>query len=246
MNKPSAIVTGASSGIGKAVADRLLALGYHVTALARWSDGLPPPGEGLHPVMIDLANQGGIRAVIEPLLRDLPEGLDALVNAAGFGRFDPHRSIDPDAIAAMTAVNLTAPMILSRLCLPALEEKQGKILNIASVTARHLGKRGAAYAGAKAGLLHFGRNLFEEVRKSGVSVCTLLPDLTDTPFYDTLDFAPTAGADTALGVDFVANAAEHILTAPPGSVIEEITLRPQRLRIEKCSSKLRRPAPTAE
>lgn len=233
MSAKTAIVTGASSGIGRAIAERLRGLGYGVVAIARWRDGIPDRAAGLRPVVVDLGDAAALRAAVETFPSMAPEGIDILVNAAGVGHFAPHRSIDPDGVAQMTSVNLLAPMILCRLCLPALERKRGRIINIASITARQLGKRGAAYAATKAGLLHFGRNLFEEVRKSGVSVTTILPDLTDTPFYDRLDFAPAKNREAAIHPDTIADALQHILEAPRGTVLEEVVLRPQRLCIEK-------------
>lgn len=229
----TAIVTGASSGVGKAIADHLQALGFRVAGIARWSGGGVEKTPTFDPVVLDLRHAGAIQKVMTEVLGKYSDGIDLLVNAAGFGRFPPHREIDPVGVEEMVAVNLTAPMILCRLCLPAVERRRGKIVNVSSITARHLGKRGAAYAATKAGLLHFSRNLFEEVRKSGVGVTTLLPDLTDTAFYDALDFAPAKEPDAAVAMEAIVHALQQVIEAPSGTVIEEVVLRPQLLRIEK-------------
>ena len=229
----TAIVTGASSGIGQTLAGHLLDRGFRVAGFARWRNVPPPARSGFEPVTVDLSDPGAIEPALQTVLAGFDQQLDLLVNAAGFGRFPPHRHLDPVVLASMVSVNLTAPMVLCGLCLPALEARQGRMVNIASVTARHLGKRGAAYAATKAGLLHFSRNLFEEVRKSGVSVSTLIPDLTATPFYDNLDFAPAPDPEASVDLQAMRQALDAILDAPRGTVIEEITLRPRRLLIEK-------------
>ena len=90
----------------------------------------------------------------------------------------------------MVRTNLIAPMVLTRATLRHLEASRGYVVNIASTAALNPGPFGAAYGATKAGLHQFGQALFSEVRKSGVRVVTLYPDMTRTPFYDHADFEP--------------------------------------------------------
>jgi short-subunit dehydrogenase len=129
--------------------------------------------------------------------------------------------------------NLTAPLILTRLFLRSLKETEGFIINITSVTAELRSKWGGTYAATKAGLQHFSNILFEDVRKSGVKVVTIMPDMTDTAFYDHLSFKPDAHEAAHLTPGDVVDALDTILKKRKGSVITQITLRPQLHRIEK-------------
>ena len=98
--------------------------------------------------------------------------LGLLVNAAGFGRFEPHEELSMKTIQEMISLNLTAPITLSNLLLRPLKENKGSIINITSIEATRSSKFSALYSATKSGLRAFGQSLFEEVRNHGVSVVT--------------------------------------------------------------------------
>lgn len=227
----TAVVTGASSGIGRAITVRLLELGYIVYGLSRSQGTAQIKHENFFPLQCDLANIDAIEQTCRILQHE--SDLAVLVNAAGFGRFDPHETLTPQLIANMTAVNLTAPMILANLLLRSLKANEGMIVNITSIEALRASKFAALYSATKAGLRTFGQSLFEEVRKSGVNVITINPDMTDTPFFDTLRFGPGETDDTRLVAEDIAHALELILAMRPGAAITELTIRPQRFAITK-------------
>lgn len=226
-----AIVTGASSGIGKAICERLLELHYNVIGISRTILEVPIEHEAFTPLACDL----GSNAEIEKNCQGLREKKDVLllVNAAGFGRFEPHEELDPQTITQMVNVNLTAPILLSNMLLRTLKANQGTIINITSIEALRSSKFSALYSATKSGLRAFGLALFEEVRKSGVKVVTINPDMTDTAFFDTLRFGIHDAHDTSLLAEDLADAVEQILKARPGMATTEITLRPQRFGISK-------------
>ncbi len=230
----TAVVTGASSGIGKAVCDLLLQQGFRVYGLGR-SVVPRKNGTAFIPVTIDLALTGEIEKHCASFMDD-PD-ISLLVNAAGFGRFDPHETLDAALIARMTAVNLTAPMILSQLLLRTLKANRGTIINITSVEALRASKFSALYSATKSGLRAFGQSLFEEVRKDGVNVVTVNPDMTDTAFFDTLRFAPGESEDTRLEPGDIADVITCILSMRPGAAVTEVTIRPQRFGIVKKQNK---------
>jgi short-subunit dehydrogenase len=129
--------------------------------------------------------------------------------------------------------NLTAPVILSSLALRSLKKTKGTIISITSIEALKASKFSAAYSASKAGLHHFGLCLFEEVRKSGVNVISIHPDMTQTPFFDELHFRPSEDRQMHLRPQDIADAVEDILNMREGVSITELTIRPQYFGIKK-------------
>ena len=174
----TAIVTGASSGIGKAICETLLDMDYEVYGIGRdfSSCGNIVEHGSFHKIGFDLL----ATSEIEPMIRDIAKGrtINLLVNCAGVGYYGLHDEIRPENISELIRTNLEVPLLLSNILLKKLKESKGTILNIASVTATQSNPHGAAYGATKAGLLSFGKSLFDEVRKHGVKVTTILPDMT--------------------------------------------------------------------
>ncbi|MBO4747026.1 MAG: SDR family oxidoreductase [Clostridiales bacterium] len=229
----TAIVTGASSGIGKAICETLLNMDYEVYGIGRdfsRSGNIDEHGS-FHKVEFNLLET----AKIEPTIRDISKGktIDLLVNCAGVGFYGLHDEIKPENISELVRTNLEVPLLLSNILLKKLKETKGTILNIASVTANQSNPHGAAYGATKAGLLSFGKSLFDEVRKHGVKVTTILPDMTDTNLYRNADFEASKEENARLVPQDVADAVRYILSADPHMVITEFTVRPQLHRIDK-------------
>ncbi len=225
----TAIVTGSSSGIGKACAQMLLEEGYRVVGISRTR------GDIEHPLFThlvsDLVDFTSVEALKTPLAHY--DDLNLLVNAAGFGRFEPHEEITPSVIRDMVAVNLTAPMLLSRFTLRLLKRNRGTIVNITSIEATRHAKFSALYTATKTGLRSFGHTLFEELRPSGVAVLTINPDMTDTPFFDTLRFGVGDEDDMKLFASDIAGTLKNALSLRAGVSVTEITVRPRRFGISK-------------
>ena len=231
MTKKTAVVTGARSGIGKSITERLLTMGFHVIGISRTITAADINHIDFLPLQCDLSQSNNISKQCQVLMGNATISL--LVNAAGFGRFEPHEALSSHTIEAMTAVNLTAPMILSNLLLRTLKTNEGTIINITSIEAVRSSKFSALYSATKAGLRAFGHSLFEEVRKSGVNIVTLNPDMTDTDFFKPLRFGVSDRDDSRLISNDIADAVEQILTMRKGASITEMTIRPQRFGIIK-------------
>ena len=169
------------------------------------------------------------------MIRDIAKGrtIDLLVNCAGVGYYGLHDEIRPENISELIRTNLEVPLLLSNVLLKKLKESKGTILNIASVTATQSNPHGAAYGATKAGLLSFGKSLFDEVRKHGVKVTTILPDMTDTNLYRNASFEASKDENARLLPQDVADSVRYVLEADPHMVITEFTVRPQLHRIEK-------------
>ncbi|MCP4678926.1 MAG: SDR family oxidoreductase [Deltaproteobacteria bacterium] len=227
----NAIVTGASSGIGLAISRKLVEMGFNVFGLARDFAKCDFDGGHFERVECDVTDWVAAAEVVARCVR-APGLLRVLVNNAGVGMFGPHETLDTNGIEEMVRVNLLAPMQLTAAALPALRQSRGYVINIASTAAFKPHRLGAAYAATKAGLVQFGRCLFDEVRKSGVRVTTVSPDMTATRFHDSAGFGPAEDPDCHLEPECVARAVESAITQREQTVLSEIIVVPQRVGIE--------------
>jgi NADP-dependent 3-hydroxy acid dehydrogenase YdfG len=227
-----ALITGASRGIGRAMVFRLAQTGIVPVLAARTEADLQRVADsvraGGHEVMIvptDVTDDQQIRSLVEVVERRFGH-IDILVNNAGGGT--PRT---PTVKARLSdwewtlRVNLWATMHLSRLVLPLmLQRRKGAIVNICSFAGLR-GKAGeAAYAAAKFGVRGFSQSLFEEVRESGIKVCTICPGYVDTamiPPNRRLD------RDKMISPEDVAEAVYSVIAASPRSCPTEIILQPQ-------------------
>lgn len=227
----TAIVTGASSGIGLEISKSLLNNGYLVYGFGRNFEECRIEDVNFRPVSQDLTDISGLCGRIKEI--SAKEEIAVLVNNAGTGYFGPHEELNAQKIHRMVAVNLEVPMVLTQLLLRDLKKNSGVIINLSSVTAGKSNTYGCAYGATKAGLSSFSRSLFDEVRKYGVKVVTIHPDMTKTNFYRDADFSEGITEDTYLLPEEVAGVVEFILKQREGIVISEITLQPQRHQIRR-------------
>jgi short-subunit dehydrogenase len=229
-----AVITGASSGIGKAITNKLLTLGFYVIGISRSIDADDFNSENFQAVQCDLSELNAVTKLCETLKT---EEITLLVNAAGFGRFEPHEELNAATIAKMSFVNLTAPMLLTNAMLRSLKKHNGYLININSIEALRASKFAALYSATKAGLKAFGDALFEETRKSGLSVTNINPDMTESPFYEELRFDVSQKEDEKLLADDIADAVAHILSMRKGAVVSEYTIRSLQFGIRKKARK---------
>ncbi|HFB54174.1 MAG TPA: SDR family NAD(P)-dependent oxidoreductase, partial [Sulfurimonas autotrophica] len=165
------------------------------------------------------------------------EELFILINAAGFGKFEPHEELSTDIIEQMTHLNLTAPMLLTNACLRSLKQNSGYLININSIEALRASKFAALYSATKAGLKAFGDALFEETRKSSLSITNINPDMTESSFYDELRFDVSDNKNEKLLAADITDAVEHILSMRKGAVVSEYTIRSLQFGIKKKTRK---------
>jgi uncharacterized protein len=194
--RPRALITGASSGIGLAFAERLTRDGYDLILVARDEARLNALAERLsaaHGVTAealpaDLAQPGPLRAVEARLAAD--PALELLVNNAGFGAYMPFTSLDPDVAEELIRVQVVAVTRLTRAALPGMIERgHGAVINVSSMLAfsgampaPRLPKR-AVYAGSKAFINTFTMLLSDELQGTGVRLQALCPGIVATEFH---------------------------------------------------------------
>lgn len=230
MSRPVAVVTGTSSGIGESIARALLAEDWSVCGMSRRSVSIE--SEHYHHISADLTDTSAVTQAAKSVIERYG-AIDALINNAGVGHFGPHEELSVAQLAQLVHLNLLAPIILTKHLLRSLKETEGALINISSFSAQESSSHGAAYAATKAGLRHFGDSLFDEVRKSGVRVTTITPDITRTPFYDQLSFAPEEDEMAAVTPQCIADAVLQVLSQRRGTVTTQMTIRPQRILLKK-------------
>ena len=186
----TALVTGASSGIGKAMAQDLAQRGAHLILTARSEGALQSLAAELRTrfkvnvsvIAADLAQAGAAAGLMQAVTA---QGLsvDLLVNNAGFGKWGAFQEIETDANGEMIQLNITSLVELTRLCLPAMTaRREGGVINVASTAAFVPLSYAAVYSAAKTFVLYFSEALWGECRGTGVHVMALCPGGTATNF----------------------------------------------------------------
>jgi len=212
------LVTGASTGIGEALARRFARAGHDLVLVARSADKLQSlateirqaNGVNVVPIAADLAKPDAAARLAATLKRRrLP--IDILVNNAGINRQGHFSRIPPAAHQDLIALNVSATTaMLSHFVPPMIERGHGRVLNIASTSAFLPVPFMATYAASKAYLLSLTESLAEELKGTGVTISALCPGVTATPMMDTIAegnplYTRLVGA-TVLEVDEVSNA----------------------------------------
>ncbi|MGE0878847.1 MAG: SDR family NAD(P)-dependent oxidoreductase [Acidimicrobiia bacterium] len=177
------VVTGTSSGLGAAIAEKLLAEGYRVVGVARREVSF---SSGYEHVRADLSDLDAIPALAREIITSFGKPYGLINNAAsGIDGLLP--TMHNSEINAVIGLDLTSPILLSKyLCRPMISKGRGRIVNVSSIVAR-TGFRGlAVYAAAKAGLEGFTRSLSRELGPRGVTVNCVAPGFIDTPMTNTL------------------------------------------------------------
>jgi hypothetical protein len=186
----TALITGASSGIGAIYADRLAKRGYDLVLVARSADRLrrlaaslsDETGRAVEVLQADLGAPTDLKRV-ETLLRT-DQSITMLVNNAGVGATDPLLGSDVDSMEAMIALNVTAPMRLTYAAVPGFVARgSGTVINIASAVAVGPERLNGVYGASKAFLLAFSQSLQHELTGKGVRTQAVLPGATATRFW---------------------------------------------------------------
>lgn len=197
--RPLALVTGASGGIGAALARELARHGHDLVLAARslapmeaLASELGGVGAAANVIGCDLARQGAAAALVQDIASRGLE-IDVVIANAGFGAAGRFDRTDPTRLVALLQVNVVALTELVRLLLPGMvARRHGRIMLVASVAGFQPGPQMAAYFASKAYVLSLGEALACELRGTGVTVTTLCPGATATNFFT------AAGAEKSL------------------------------------------------
>lgn len=224
--KRTVLVTGASSGIGRAIAKKLLQQGHHVIGVSRNIQQFTHPLENFSTVQLDLSHTKSLPAQLRELAKNFPN-IDAVIFAAGFGQFGSLEEFSYAQIEALMTVNFTSQVFLTRALLPQLKRKQRvDLIYIGSEAALKGNRKGAMYCASKFALRGFTQALREECSKSGVRVCLINAGMVKTPFFDTLSFTHADDETNYLLPEDLAEAVDYVLNSRVHIVIDEINLNP--------------------
>lgn len=236
-----ALVTGATSGLGRAVAVRLASTGAHVALIGRSGRDLEQTAEEVEsqgvralPIQADLAETSGLGDLVDRVARELG-GLSVLVNAAGTDVPGSAEDLALEDWDRVVAVNLSAPFALSRAAMPHMRRGGGGlVVNISSVAGRRGWANASAYCSTKFALTGLTQSLAAEGAVDGIRVCVLYPGAMRTSWGT---FDPTArGMGTAQPGDerdaldpaVVADLIAWMTTSPGQPVLNEVTMTPLR------------------
>ena len=225
------VVTGATQGIGRAIALQLGAEGAKLAVcsrsadkVARVVDELESQGVAAYGAACDVGSEDDV-ARFHAGARKTLGGVDALINNAGLAHFGPVAEMTTAQFDETMAVNVRGVFLMSRVFLSDLIESRGHIVNIASLAGRNAIPNGAAYAAAKHAVLGFSKSMFLETRKTGLRVTAICPGSVVTPFFDkagvTID-----RPEAKLQPQDVADAVIGVLNLPERALISELDIRP--------------------
>jgi NADP-dependent 3-hydroxy acid dehydrogenase YdfG len=221
-----ALVTGASRGIGRAIAKRL-AEQWDIVAIARSGDALETlrgeiesEGGKCRAIQLDITDAAAVERALEGIEADV------LVNNAGVGVLRPLLELSLEDWRNMVSLNLDALFYVTRVLLPGMVSRgSGFIVNIGSLAGRNAFVGGACYAATKHAVVAFSESLMLEVRDAGVRVATIMPGSVATEFGH-----PKADMSWMLTAEEVADAVWFTLQQPGNALISRVEMRPAKVK----------------
>ena len=230
---PTALITGASRGIGRRTAERLAAKGWHLLLISRNGDQLEElaqncrsSGTTVACQSLDLTDPASIAAGVEDLLRQ-GEPPSVLINNAGAAYTGDLLAMPLERWQWLLQLNLTSVMQVCAAVVPSMRNNGGGlVINISSHAARNSFPQWGAYCVTKAALASFTRCLAEEERSQGIRACTLTLGAVNTPLWDAETVQSDFDRRAMLSVDQAADALVSLVEQPTNQVIEDLTLMP--------------------
>jgi short-subunit dehydrogenase len=222
------LVTGAGSGMGAVLAERLIERGDELVLLARSTERAHDLRADLPDATVLVADLADA-ASVESIADQLPDSLDSVVHAAGVVDLGPVADLTTEVWQSQLAVNLVAPAVLTRLCLPALRAVRGTVVFVNSGAGLVAHPQWSAYAASKFGLRALADSLRQEEQEHGVRVTTVFPGRTATSMQEKVhaqegkDYDPSEWIDPATVVDAIL----HVLDLPGDATISDLTIRPR-------------------
>jgi NADP-dependent 3-hydroxy acid dehydrogenase YdfG len=224
--KRTILVTGASSGIGRAIGRNLLQHGHQVLGVSRDCDKFTRIMDNFTPVQLDLSRLIDIPQKMRELEQAFPE-LDAVIFCAGKGQFGSVEEFSYAQIEDLMTLNFTSQAFLVKALLPGMKRKEhSDLIFIGSEAALKGSRKGALYCASKFALRGYTQALREECGKSNVRVCLINPGMVKTAFFEPLSFEPGDEPSNFIEPEDVAEAVSYVLNSRIQIVIDEINLSP--------------------
>ncbi|MBU7583060.1 MAG: SDR family oxidoreductase [Nostoc sp. TH1S01] len=231
--KQRALITGASSGIGKATALAFAKAGIDVALVSRSLDKLEAvataakqTGVEAKAYTLDLADLPQVEAKITAIAQDFGN-IDILVNNAGIGYTGNLSETSLEDWQQVININLTSIFECIKGILPGMRDRgTGTIINVASIAAKQTFAGWGAYCVSKAGLLALSQTLAQEERAHGIRVTAICPGSVNTEIWDTDTVNANFDRSKMLTPEIVAQSILHTVLLPPQAVIDELILMP--------------------
>ncbi len=225
MDKKICIITGASSGIGHACAQKLIDNGYTVINASR-TDKKPINSPDYEFFETDISQEDAVKNLIEKTLEKYGK-IDVLINNAGFGIFANLVDSKTEDFDNMFAVNVRGLYLCCRYAVKSMIEKQtGTIINISSIAGKNAIASASVYSATKHAVVGLSASLFAEVRKHNVRITTIFPGSVDTHFFDAPGTILNSSRDSILRAEDIAEACYLAVNLPVSATVSEIELRP--------------------
>lgn len=227
----TALITGASSGIGLTITQSLLDLNCKVIGIARDFSKISIDNPLFETHSLDLVDLEKTSTLMKQLCKENP--LDFFVHSAGSGLFGSIEQFSVKQIDEYIKSNLSSALVLSRHIVPNMRHnKFGRIILIGSESAINAGKKGSLYSSAKFGLRGLSQSLREDCSKDGICVSLINPGMVRTSFFQQQHFRPAQNPDNAIEAKDVAEIVLFILQSNPNIVFDEINLSPRNKSID--------------
>ena len=222
----TALITGSSSGIGKAVAEYFLKKGMRVIGLARDHTKFTWEGDNFISISIDFSNGTDLSNLLKNILDQYPN-VSTLVSNAGFGDFRALENFSVSQIQQFINVNLLSHIIVCRALISHMKSQgEGDIFLMGSEAALIGKRKSTLYSAAKFGLRGFAQSLKEEAGTSGVRVCLVNPGMVRSSFFEGLTFEPGEAFDNAIEPEDIAKIIFDLQSLRAGTIVEEVNLSP--------------------
>ena len=226
------VVTGASSGIGRAIATAFGAEGAHVwmgarnqRRLAEAAQDVEAAGGTPHALALDVTSEHSVAAFTASVARDAP-GVDALVNNAGIGAWGAMEEMDVAKWKRVIDTNLTGPFLMTKAMLPLLRKRDGRrhVINIISVSGKTGMPNGGTYAASKFGLRGWTEAIAQELAPEGIRVVGVLPGYVATPLV-----SQSGEAERMIQPDDLGRTIVDLTLVPESLFIDEIVVWPWKM-----------------
>jgi len=231
-----AIVTGASSGIGLALAEHLVRKGAVVYGFARGVDNLQDAsdklGDAFHPLRCDVRDEEDVQSAVKTVISDA-DRVDILINNAGLGIFGKIDELSVQDWDAQMETNVRGTFLCSRAVISQMRSQNaesgfgGHIINIASIAGLLGNPNLSAYNASKFGVRGLSEALMKELRDDGIKVSCIYPGSVRTNFRGA---SGSGGADNPMTPDDIAGTVLHVIETSDNYLISEVVMRPLRPR----------------
>lgn len=227
----TALITGASSGIGQAIAKTLLNQDYRVIGIGRDFSKTSLDSPLFEALPHDLSDINATEKLFKALCRE--QRIDAFIHSAGYGLFGSIEQFSSRQIKNYIETHVTSLLTLLHYLIPSMRKNgDGRIVLIGSESALQAGKKGILYSSAKFAIRGIAQALREDCGKDGIAISLINPGMVDTPFFEDLNFRPGRDSSNSIRTRDIAELVQHILSGHPDTIIDEINLSPRNRSID--------------